>query len=550
MHCSFRLLSVLLLGVSILAGCSSRVPAQDSGGALLPEQAAYDVTHYDLAVQPYPSQKRIEGRLTVRAAVRDSIDVFVLNLDRRLDVERAWSHRSGQASELRVQRRANENQLWIALKQSRTPGESIEVSVEYEGVPRTAPNPPWEGGLTWDTTANGAPWIGTSCQTAGADLWWPMKDHPSDEPDSMDVAITVPRPLVAASNGVLRSVDRTTDSTQTYRWHVSTPVNPYTVTMNVAPYARIDTTYRSVAGGAVPVTFFALPEDRSRAKNALPQFLDHVRFLERTLGPYPFRADKYGIAQTPFLGMEHQSLIAYGHDFSHGGLGYDAPFDALHFHELAHEWYGNLVTVEDWKDFWLHEGTATYLEALYAESLRGDSAYHAVTRHHRRQLEGERAIARRSPTTARSIYHGDVYYRGAQTLHTLRYVSGEDAIREILRRFVYPDGAGQNDQPPFRSVTTADFVEVAEEVTGRSLQAFFDVYLYQPGLPELTVDRSGGSLELRWSNTGGVPFEVPVPVSVDGRVHRVEMSDGTGRLEVPAGEEIEIDPQGWILRAE
>ena len=534
----------LVLCVGILAvGCRD-VPAQDSGGVLPPEQTAYDVTHYDLAVTVQPRRQRLEGRVTVRADVTDSLRAFVLNLDHRLAVTEAALARPGGPS-LPVERRADGNEVWMALPAPRGPGDELRVRLAYEGTPRVAPNPPWEGGLTWAETPDGAPWVATSGQTAGADLWWPVKDHPGDEPDSMAIALTVADTLVAASNGVLRAVEAATDSTETYRWHVSTAINPYTVTMNVAPYAALDTTYASTAGTRVPVTFYALPGDTARARAALPGFLDQVRFLEETLGPYPFRADKYGVAQTPFLGMEHQTLIAYGHDFRNGGLGYDAPFDALHFHELAHEWYGNCLTVRDWKDFWLHEGTATYLEALYTEALEGTAAYHERVDYFRQQVTNREPIARRGPTSAQTIYGRDVYFKGALVLHTLRSMMGREATEALLRRFVYPD-----DRPvdtACRHVDTEAFLRAAEARVGRSLDAFASTYLYQSSLPRLDSTRTGDQLRLRWTDAAE-GFAVPVPVRVDGETRTVSMEGGEGQLSVPTEAPVRIDPKGWVLR--
>ncbi|WP_263808087.1 MULTISPECIES: M1 family metallopeptidase [Salinibacter] len=537
---------VLLLLFAGLGGCSS-TSAQDSGGPLPPEQAAYDVFHYDLDVAVDPARERVEGTVDVRAVVEAPLEVLVLNLDRRLSVRQAWEI-GAQDTRRSVERKDGRNELWIDLGRSYAAGDTLHARVAYEGRPRVAPNPPWDGGLTWDETPAGAPWIATSCQTEGADLWWPVKDHPSDEPDSMDLAFTVPTSLVAASNGRLRSVERASDSTETYRWHVSTPINTYNVTLNAAPYVSLDTTYTSTSGDAVPVAAYVLPSDSARAARALPDFLDQVRFLEETLGPYPPRADKYGLAQSPFLGMEHQSLIAYGHDFTPGGLGYGASFDALHFHELAHEWYGNLVTVRDWKDFWLHEGTATYLEALYAEARRGESAYHGRIDDFRQAMTGGTPIARRDPTSAEDIYHGDVYNRGALALHTLRHVVGEEALRTILRRFAYPDGPVRDGGTPFRNVTTAEFIRLAESVSGRSLDAFFEVYLYRDTLPVLETSRADGRLQLRWTHTGEATFEVPVPVRVADSTRRVSMTGGEGRLSVPADAGVAVDPAGWVLR--
>ena len=526
----------LLLSVVLIVGCQE-VPAQDSGGALSPEQAAYDVTFYDLSLTVDPANQTIEGAVTVEADVTDSLRSFVLNLDSRLSVSRVWPA-GAPTQPLPLERREGGNELWITLPDARGPGDRVALTVAYEGTPRVAPNPPWDGGVTWATTPDGAPWVATSCQTAGADLWWPVKDHPSDEPDSMDIAVTVPDTLTAASNGRLQSVERASDSTKTFQWDVSTSINTYAVTLNVGPYATIDTTYRSTAGADVPVSFYALPSDSNQARAQLPDFLNHVRYLEETLGPYPFRADKYGIVQTPFLGMEHQTLIAYGNDFRDGGLGYDAGFDALHFHELAHEWYGNCLTVRDWKDFWLHEGTATYLEALYAESLRGSDAYQEVIDYYRHQIANRTPIARRVPSTAQEMYNRDVYYKGALVLHTLRSMMGPDSVKSLLQRFVASDSTSG---PACRHVDTEDFLQLAESMTDRSLDGFAETYLYQASL------RTDSTLRLTWTNAAD-GFAVPVPVRVDGETRTVSMEGGSGHLDVPDEEAVQVDPEGWVLK--
>ena len=550
----------LVCGLAVLGlfcSCTSSVPdasGQDSGGRLSAEQAAIDITYYALDIEVKPDSQSIAGRLTATAAVRRPLQHFVLNLDRRLRVTSAVQRNTRTRRPLPVERKARgddpENEVWMELPSMAAAGDTLVVEVEYRGSPRVAPQPPWDGGFTWAKTPAGDPWIATSCQTIGADVWWPVKDHPSDEPDSMSINVTLPRPLVAASNGRLRSVDSTATH-RTYRWFVSTPINPYGVALHAAPYVTVDTTYTSTAGTDVPVTFYALPPDETTARESLPHFLDHVRFLEKTLGPYPFRADKYGIAQSPFKGMEHQSIIAYGNDFNlEGGLYYDAGFDALHFHELAHEWYGNLVTVRDWKDFWIHEGVATYLEALYREDLQGMDGYWQTIAHWQSRLQNRRPVARSEPTSAQAIYGTDVYYKGAMILHTLRHHVGNDAVREVLRTFAFPteESRAATDGSQCRTVTTADFVQVAEEVSGMQLDGFFSVYLYRAQLPVLNVERSQGALRLQWTNTGGAPFEVAVPVRIDGQLQRVKMTDGSARLDVPPAASVEIDPWGWVLK--
>lgn len=546
--------SVCLLTCFFLTGlftaCTSSAD-QDSGGPLPPEQAAYDVTYYDLELDVYPENRSIAGTLTAHARVMEALEWFVLDLDHRLRVDSVYQVLSdGEHLALTMERRSDENQIWIDLPLAKQSGDSITIAVAYSGQPRTAPQPPWSGGFTWSQTADGSPWIATSCQTEGADLWWPVKDHPSDEPDSMGIHVSVPEPLVVASNGRLRDVE-SRDGRSTYHWFASTPINTYTVALNIAPYETVETTYESEDGTSVPATFWVLPENVEEARRHLPGFLEHVRFLEQTLGPYPFRADKYGIAHTPFLGMEHQTIIAYGNEFGNtSSFGYDQGFDALHFHEVAHEWFGNLVTNRDWKDFWLHEGFASYLEALYAEHLNGESGYRAVLAQMRRQIRGGVPIARREPTSAQQMYSADIYMKGAWTLHTLRYLIGDSAFRNALRRMAYPDPAMKKitDGDQTRFVDTDDFIRIAEEESGRELDWFFEVYLYQASMPALISERADDELYLRWEVPDDLPFPMPVPVQVDRERRRVDMEGGEATIRVPSDADVHVDPDRRVLR--
>ena len=541
-------LTVLVL-CGLFTACSS-YGDQDSGGRLLPEQAAYDVTFYDLDVEVFPQKRAIAGTLTAHAVVEDTLDWFVLHLDTPLEVKRAAQVLPGGGRRTLSVERKPDYQIWIKLPRTKLPGDSLRIEVEYGGQPRVATNPPWSGGFSWNETPEGHPWIATSCQTEGADLWWPVKDHPSDEPDSMAIDVTVPEPLVVASNGRLRAVDDRPGARRAYRWFVSTPINTYAAALNIAPYETLKTTYESTAGETIPVSFWALPSDTAGARRHLPGFLEHVRFLEKTLGPYPFRADKYGIAQTPFLGMEHQTIIAYGNTFGNtSSFGYDQGFDALHFHELAHEWFGNLATNRDWKDFWLHEGFASYLEALYAEELNGQSGYRAVMGHMRGRIQNRQPIARHEPTTAQEIYSIDIYMKGAWVLHTLRYLIGDEAFFEALQRMAYPEPeletltGGQQ----CRFVVTDDFVRLAEEASGRELDWFFDTYVYQANLPRIVKERAGDRLTLRWDVPEEGAFPMPVPVEVDGKLRRVAMDEGTASLKVGAGTPVQVDPRYQVL---
>ncbi len=532
---------------------------RDTGGPLRPEQAAYDVRHYALDLRVWPGERRIAGTCTVRVRLLEPLDSLLLDLDPLLTVRDVAEIGSGAV--LGFEHEAG--LLRIDLGDRRPAGDELAVRIAYGGQPRVAPNPPWEGGFVWATTPSGAPWIATCCQMEGADLWWPCKDHPSDKPDEgVDLWFTVPPPLVVASNGRFLGVEDGPEGTRTWRWRVTTPIANYCVALNAAPYVEVEREYTSVTGERWPVTFWALPAHRHQAAAILPQFLEHLRWFEEKLGPYPFRADKYGIVETPHLGMEHQTIIAYGNRFRPDPWG----FDWLHHHELAHEWFANLVTAPDWNDFWIHEGFATWMQKLYVEDLHGPEAYHRAMAEIRPAIRNTRPMAPREPRSSGQMYFADlsappgqrradddIYFKGAWVLHTLRWLLGDEAMDQLLRRLCYPDPALEQvtDGRQCHFATSEDVQHLAEEVSGRDLGWFFELYLRQPELPRLEATVRDGRLELRWRTPGDLPFPMPVEVEILGATARVEMPGGRASLALPpgAGGAFTVDPHDWILRS-
>ncbi len=439
--------------------------------------------------------------------------------------------------------------VWIALDKTMQPGDELIMGVEYSGRPRVAPAPPWQGGFTWKFTRDGSPWIATSCQGEGSDIWWPSKDHVSDEPDSMHIRVRVPDPLFCATNGRFISAESHADNTTTYHWYVSTTINIYNVALNIAPYKTVEQDYESVTGEMIPVTFWVLPEDYEKGREFMPQIIDHLRFYEELLGPYPFRADKYGVVQTPHLGMEHQTIIAYGANFNNSAMtGRDWGFDALHHHELAHEWWGNLVTNIDWKDMWIHEGFGSYMQALYVEKINSKDEYFKMMQSVR-QFNDNYEIAPYQSTTGNEIGRAPIYAKGAWVLHMLRYMTGDEAMMTILRRMAYPDPDMEKitDGSQTRFVSTADFITIAEKISGSELDWFFDVYTRQPKLPVLDADFDEGQLRLKWKSPLMTGFPMPVEVKLGDSVRRFEIPPAGVMIPVPAGIKPEIDPQGWVL---
>lgn len=547
------MLRPVLAALLLASAAHAQPPPSDpsaSGGELIYEQAAYDVHYYDLQLGVMPAERAIAGLLGLHATITLPTGHLVLDLDTTFTVARITD---GAGHPLSFERLGG--RLLVDLGWTMQPGDAVVLDVDYAGRPRVAPNPPWVGGFTWVERPDGTYHVGVSCQGEGADLWWPVKDHPSDEPDSLRIRATVPAGHTAISAGRLRGVEAHADGTRTFDWFVSTPINNYGLSLYVAPYDSLMTGYTSTAGDPLPITFYVLPEDREKAEALLPQIPEHVRFLEEVFGPYPFRADKYAVVQSPYLGMEHQTAIAYGSTFENNELGYDW----LHFHELAHEWWGNLVTVPDWRHFWIHEGTAIYAEALYAERLGGPDAYRGYLRSKRGLIRNRRPVVPGETVDTQQAHFGtragdnDVYYKGGWFLHTVRYaIDDDEAFFRALRRMAYPSPELEEvtDGSHTRFATTDDFRRILEAESGQDLGDLFRLYLYQPHLPRLVTTREPDRLRLRWETPEGYPLEIPVEVAVSGEIRRVPMPGGEGGLELPQNAEVEIDPHDSILKAE
>ncbi len=543
-----RFAPLFLFLLCACAGQAQQPEWRDSGRPLLPSQH-YDVVSYALDLTVAPASQRIDGAVTMTAVRTDTAAQLTLDLAPNLDVSSVRVDGSDASFWHTL-----DGRLHLELSDQIDVGDTMRVRVAYGGAPHVAVRAPWDGGFVWAKTEGGEPWIATAVQGEGCDLWWPCLDHPTGEPDSVAIHITVPDGLVVASNGTLRGVDELPSGERRYRWHSASPINTYNVALNIAPYVRRDTTFASVAGVDVPMTLYVLPERADRADFLLGEMTAHMAWYERTLGPYPWRAEKYGVAHTPHLGMEHQTIIAYGSDFTADRDG----FDWLHHHELGHEWWGNLVTVPDWNDFWIHEGFCSYMQALYTEHLFGADAYRARIAGLARTFVNEVPVAPRASRTTDEMYFAtrgsnpDIYNKGAAVLHTLRYAMGDSLFHVALRRFAYPTEADERavSGSQARSATTDDFLALVNQLTGDDYAAFFEVYLRTASLPRLIEERDGNRLTLRWDAPAALDFALSLPIEVDGETVRVDMADGKGSVVLPSPDSrTEIDPDGWVMRA-
>ncbi len=525
----------------------------DSGGVLTAEQAAFDVKHYDLSVTPNIEEQSIKGVLTMTAQIVRAANSVVLDLDSPFAVESVALVQLEKQTPLKFERL--ENKILIPLLRTMKPFETVRIRVVYSGKPKVAPRPPWVGGFVWSKTGDGQPWLATAVQNDGADLWFPVKDHPSDKAETVSLHFTVPANLVAASNGKLKSVADNKDGTKTFNWEISQPISNYSIALNVAPYKLIEDEVRSITGAMIPIRFYVLPESFGKGKSLVELTKKYNAFFEKYLGPYPFRADKIGIVETPHLGMEHQSITAYGNGFKYNADG----DDWLLFHEFGHEWWANLVTAPDWNDFWIHEGFQSFFDTFYIETVKGKDAYFSAMKDRLLYLKNVKPVAPREPRTTTQMYllppdytksDGDIYGKGALILHTLRYYICDDAFFRSLRKMAYPNQKTEkvSDGKQVHFGTTDDFLRIAERESGRKLDWFFELYLRQPALPKLVAETKSNSLNLHWETPDNLPFPLPVEVKIGGEIRKVEMKNGKGNITISQDVKYEIDPNGWILK--
>ncbi|HCA57176.1 MAG TPA: peptidase M1 [Blastocatellia bacterium] len=555
---------LLLLAFSISGFAQRAFDARptETGGPLLAEQAVFDVLTYDVSLRIDPKNKWITGTTVMTAKMVKPASEIILHLDGAMKIDRIFGESSERDRQGGLRYVHKEGKIRITFPAAKRAGEAFETIITYSGRPRVAPNPPWVGGFMWEKTPSGADWVSVALQNDGADLYIPIKDHPSDKADQVAMRITVPDPLVVAGPGKLQETTKNGDGTSTYYWLMTNPIPNYSIVFNAAPYRVIKDSMPSVAGGTIPIEFYILPESYDKGAKLIAETKKYVEFYEKYLGPYPFRSQKLGTAETPHLGMEHSTMLAYGNKFQYNEHG----FDWLQLHELGHEWWANLVTARDWKDFWIHEGFQSFMDTLYLEHLGKKDAYFAAMKGRARRTRNMQPVAPREAKFAYEVYlaapdfiqsDGDIYGKGAVVLHTLRYLIGDDAFFRSLRKMAYPTPAMERmtDGRQTRLVDTEDFRRIAEAESKMKLDWFFEVYLRQPKLPKLRStkldlrDENRQSMLLEWQTPNSMPFPMPVEVIVNGKPQRVEMKNGKGSITY-TGEAPTIDPKGWILRAQ
>lgn len=527
---------LIIVSFQTLNGQNNSFTKQDSlRGSITPERAWWDLTYYHLDISVDPSTKSIKGKNSVHYKVLKPNSVLQIDLQAPLIITKVTQN----GEELSVDHQGNAH--FIKLKSDQKKNSLQSLDVYYEGQPKEAKRAPWDGGFSWKKDDNGNDFVATSCQGLGASVWWPNKDHMYDEVDSMLISVRVPKALMEVSNGQLRGVEDHKDGTNTYHWFVNNPINNYGVNVNIGDYVHFSEDYNGEKG-ILKMDYYVLKYNLEKAKQ---QFKDAPRMMEafeHWFGPYPFYEDGYKLVEVPYLGMEHQSSVTYGNGFENGylgrdlsGTGWGLKFDFIIIHESAHEWFANNITYKDIADMWIHESFTAYAESIFVEYFYGKKAGAEYVIGTRRGIQNDAPII--GPYDVNQSGSGDMYYKGANMLHTLRqWINNDNQWRQILR--------GLNETFYHQTVTTEQIENYISKTSGIDLSAFFNQYLRDVRIPTLEYRIKDQQLKYRWINTVS-GFNMPVHVAINGKDLWLAPTTDWSAAQIE-GNELQIDVDFYV----
>jgi aminopeptidase N len=509
-----RYISLIFLSLIFsFSAVSQKFTYSDSlRGNLSEFRLCYDVFYYDLNVTVDDhQQKLINSSNTIHAIAISSFQKIQIDLFESLKIH------SIEFEEKMLEFERIHNAVFVNFPRVINVNEKINFKVMYSGKPRVAVNPPWDGGFSWEKDKNGNSWIGVSCQGLGASSWWPCKDHQSDEPDSMNITSTVRYPLQVISNGKKKSdktffSDKLQSKANKSSWFVSYPINNYNVTLCIGDYKYFNN-YHVNNYDTLDLDYYVLKYNYNKAKDHFQQVKPMLECFEKYFGPYPFYKDGYTLIETPYLGMEHQSAIAYGNNYLPGYNGNrqfisGLDFDYIIIHETGHEWWGNSITTNDIADMWIHEGFCTYSEVLYVECIYGYDIMLDYVNNQKRSVRNDKPII--GPYNVNKKGSNDMYQKGSLMLHTLRSLIDNDSLWFSIIK-------GISEEFKYQIVDGAEIIEYINEKVDLDLYYFFQQYLYKSEIPtfEYKTQKKGREYTLLYRWNAIDDFNMNIKVNVE-----------------------------------
>ncbi|MFT7352899.1 MAG: aminopeptidase N [Flavobacterium sp.] len=489
-------------------------------GGLRAERTSFDVKKYHLDITVDPEKRFISGSNTISFKTTQNTSKIQIDLFANMRVD-SILHDNKKLKYTR-----DNNAVFIEFPKEIKINKKCEIQFFYSGNPIVAKNAPWDGGFVFKKDAAGKPWIGVAVQGTGASLWYPVKDSQSDEPDNgAKISVAVPNGLMNVSNGnFLGSVDLKNGYTR-WDWEVKNPINTYDITVNIADY-----THYSEKLNDLSVDYYILKENEVKARKQFQQTIPMLECFQSKFGKYPFTEDGFKLVETPFLGMEHQSAVAYGNGYENGYLGDDLSgtgvgmlFDYILIHESGHEWFGNSITAKDIADMWIHEAFTMYSEVVYIECQFGSENAEIYINGLQKAVANDRPIIGQYGVNNEGS--SDMYYKGALLLNTLKNILKDDKRWwEILLKY--------SETYRHKIIDTETVIDFFNAEFKMDLTSIFNQYLRYKDIPELVLQKSGDSFSYFW-NTSEPNFKMPVDVRIGKDIIRLNASNEIQKSEIP-----------------
>lgn len=478
-------------------------------GGLRAERTAYDVKRYDLNITINPEQRSIKGFNEITFDVVSPTQKIQIDLFENMKVDSIiWNTK-------KLNYKRDNDAVFIDFPEKLASKSNHKLKFYYSGNPLIAKNAPWDGGFVFKKDSNGKDFIGVAVQGTGASLWYPVKDSQSDEPDNgASIKVAVPNGLMNVSNGrFLGSQDLKNGYTR-WDWEVKNPINNYTITVNIADYVHIQDKMPDL-----DLDYYVLRENEAKAREHFMEVKPMMECFQSKFGRYPFWEDGYKLVETPYLGMEHQSAVAYGNKYKKGYMGMDLSgtgvgmfFDFITIHETGHEWFGNSITSTDIADMWIHEGFTTYSETVFIECIKGYNDAMKYVNGQARNVRNDKPIIGQYGVNNEGS--GDMYYKGSLLLNTLRHVIGDD---EKWWKILY------NYSETFKKkiITSDTVIDYFNKASGMDLSTIFHQYLYTNQVPVFLYKIKGDYLYYSWNNTTD-DFNMPLDIGFDDTKIRLQ----------------------------
>ena len=453
----------------------------------------WDVKKYDIVLEPNFEAKSIKGSNKISL----TIEKDVLNPVFQIDLQSPMKADKITANFPIADKKTDGDFIFISTKKKFKKGEKYTIDIDYSGNPVIAKHAPWDGGWMFTKDKNGNPWMTAADEGIGASIWLPVKDIWSDEPDNgITFKIITPKDLVGVGNGKLIKEENLGDK-KSWLWEVKSPINDYSIIPSIGKYVNFKDTFEGEKG-KLDLDYWVLDYNLDKAKKQFEQVKPMMKAFEHWFGPYPFYEDSYKLVESPHLGMEHQSNVAYGNKYQNGYLGRDLSgtgiglkWDYIIIHETGHEWFANNITAKDQADMWIHESFTTYSETLFVDYVFGKADGNKYLQGLRGNIQNDKPII--GTYGIRNEGSGDMYPKGANMIHTIRQViNNDEKFRQILR--------GLNKDFYHQTVTASQIQNYFSEKSGIDLKSIFDQYLTTIKIPTLEYKQNGNQLTYKWTN--------------------------------------------------